>query len=88
MTPIFQSRAKTLEEKPSTSEEMHSFSGGLVERLLYGLATLAFCAAPFLIPGITVRQGVMLFFGGIIILFLAILVIGLLVNRKKPRRGS
>ncbi|RUM94358.1 MAG: hypothetical protein DSZ28_03600 [Thiothrix sp.] len=74
-----------MEKKPSTHEEIYSFSGSWVERLLYGLATLAFCAAPFLIPGITVRQGVMLFFGGMIILFLAILVFGLWVSRKQPR---
>ena len=81
MRAILLSRIKALGKKHSTREKIHSFSGDWVEKLLYGLSTLAFCAAPFLITEITVRQGVIFFL--IILLFLLVFVLGLRVNKKK-----
>jgi hypothetical protein len=76
-------RIKKLEKTSTDNEESHSFSRDLVERFLYGLATLLFCTAPFLIPGISMRYGFMFFFAEIIILILGVIVFSKVVNRKK-----
>lgn len=77
-------------EKLSThnKEESASFPRDLVERLLYGLTTLAFCAVPFLIPGITIRQGGIVFFGEVMTLILGIFIFGVVINRKKTQKRS
>jgi hypothetical protein len=75
-----------LDKSSTDNEESNSFSRGLMERFLYGLATLLFCTVPFLIPGITTKQGGMVFFGEIIILFLGIIIFSIVVNKKNSRK--
>jgi succinate dehydrogenase hydrophobic anchor subunit len=49
----------------------------LMERLIYVLITSALCSVPFLFPGITVRQGTVLFFSAAMALFLILMVLGM-----------
>ncbi len=77
-----------MDTNTTESNQSNTFSGGLVERLLYGLVTLIFCTAPFLIPGIDMRQGVAILFGATIILFFALLIFTLLAQTKTRRSRS
>ncbi len=49
----------------------------LMERLIYVLITSALCSVPFLFPGITIRQGTVLFFSATMALFLIMMVLGM-----------
>jgi len=61
-------------ENETTSNNTYSMSRDIIERLLYGLVTLVFYITPFLIPGIDMRQGLFLFFGDFILLFLGFII--------------
>lgn len=77
-----------MENQTTQKNLSYSVPRELMERFLYGLATLIFCAVPFLIPGISVRGGVMIFFGSLIVLVIGVIVFSVVVNRKKgARRG-
>ena len=81
-------------EIKTADNETYSFSRDIIERLLYGLVTLALCVAPFLIPGITMRQGGMVFLAEFLFLVLGVIVFSLWISkrnsgaRSKSRRRS
>jgi len=75
-----------LEKKATDSKEKHRFSEGLMARFLYLLITLALYTVPFLAPGISTTLGIEIFFGGTIIVFLALMLFGIFDSIRTSRR--
>jgi hypothetical protein len=66
----------------ASNQSANSFLSDMGERLAYGLATLLFCIIPFLIPGVSIRQGVVVFFTALSLLIVGAIIFSV-ISRKK-----
>jgi hypothetical protein len=77
-----------LEKLSTGNKKSNDLLKDFVEGLLYALVTLLFYVVPFVIPGITMKQGGMIFFGEVILLFIGIVIFSIVINRKIVSRPS
>jgi hypothetical protein len=82
-------RINALKNNPTKSHANNKlanrFLSDMGERFAYGLATLLFCISPFLIPGISIRQGVVVFFTVLLLLIVGIIIFSVMRQKKMNR---
>jgi hypothetical protein len=67
---------------PKGDEGVRRLPAALMERIIYVVITLGLCSIPYFIPEITVRQGIIFFFGITIGLFLILMMIGMWISLR------
>jgi hypothetical protein len=79
---------QTLKKRPTDPKASNDLLRDLIERFLYGLATLIFCTIPFLISGGAAKERGIIFFAEIILLLLGIVVFGIVSSKNTPHQSK